>query len=323
LGLDLADPYDEAAVKASFHQIGTVTVALVLAACAEPTERPRTEDEARLVAPLPACVVQASTRSKSGVAVSLKEEGYWRLVYPAWDGKAEPHVHACTGADLAKDPLLAGGAPLHDKVEEGDVQLAGGGDRLRAAWLRSVKFEDGTVGGAFALVRASAAAVELFAVGTYRGHPEKVRISIERLGPEVIVVATDDGCTGRAAGAPCDATSQVFLPREGELKRVAKFAIERVAYKVDSEPGIRGRFEYRLSSAPSYLVGGIALQEQVTVKDDLARDVRKAELNRSFTFGPGGDNMVASDDSLWTRIFPGAPKTAKNEDDKKEAARDE
>jgi hypothetical protein len=298
---------------------------VALAACAEtPPERVRTEDEARLVAPLPACVVQAASRpGKSGVAVSLKEEGYWRLVYPSWDGSKEPAGRACTGADVAKDPLLAGGAPLRDKVEEGDVQLAAGGDRLRAAWLRSMKFEDGTVGGAFALVRASASGVELFAVGVYRGHPEKVRITIERLGPEVVVVATDDGCTGRAAGAPCDATTSVFLPREGELKRVAKFAVERVAYKVDSEPGIRGRFEYRLSSAPQYIVGGIALQEQVVVKDELAREVRRAELNRSFTFGPGGDNMVASDDSLWTRIFPGAPKGAKSDDDKKEAARDE
>jgi hypothetical protein len=170
-----------------------------------------------------------------------------------------------------------------------------------------VKFDDGTAGGALALVRASAGAVELFAVGVYRGRPEKSRITIERLGPEVIVVITDDGCTGRAPAKDpsCEALTQVFLPREGELKRVAKFSTERIAYKVDSEPGIKGRFEYRLSSAPQYIVGGIALQEQVTVKDDLGRDVRKAELNRSFTFGPGGDTMVASDDSLWTRIVPG------------------
>jgi hypothetical protein len=59
--------------------------------------------------------------------------------------------------------------------------------------------------------------------------------------------------------------------------------------------------EYRLSSAIQYLDGGIRVLEQVMVRDELAREVRKAERERSFTFAPDG-RMLVDEDSLWALL---------------------
>ncbi len=278
-----------------------------LCGCATTDERPRTEDSARLLAPLPACLMQLTARPRAGAAVSLREEQYWKLVYPSFDltRKTLPaHARACTGGNVLDDPLLAGGAPLRapdGSVEEGDVVVAGGADRLRVVWLRTRKFDDGTAGGTLALVRGNGAAAEVYAVAPFRGRPTRSRFSLERIGPEVVVVAQDDGCTGRAAGTPCETTLSVFLPRQGALRRLATTPVERVAYMEGSEPGVRGRIEYRLASTPQFLPGGVRVLEQVVVRDTQGRLIRGAELDRSYALMPD-DTMVVSDESIWGRL---------------------
>ena len=37
------------------------------------------------------------------------------------------------------------------------------------------------------------------------------------------------------------------------------------------------------------------------VRDELGREVRKAELERAYTFAPDG-KMVVDEDSLWSRV---------------------
>jgi hypothetical protein len=109
---------------------------------------------------------------------------------------------------------------------------------------------------------------------------------------------------------------QVFLPRKGSLDRVARIASERIAYGNEMEPGVRGRVEYRMSSAVQYMDGGIRVLEQVLARDDAERVLRMAELERSYTFAPDG-SMVVSDDSLWSRVYPSKDK-AKDTKEKKE-----
>jgi hypothetical protein len=285
-------------------------------ACAATEERPRTEDDARRLAPLPACLVQLPSKGAKteGVVKSLSEEQIWRLVYPSFDpafGAADDSGRhslpadpvACTGRAVLRDEELEGGAPK-PVIKEGDVSLGGGGDRLKVAWLRSMTFDDGTEGGALALVRSFAGTAEVYAVGAFRGRP-KTLFSLERVGPEVLVVAEDQGCAGRKAGTACETPISVYVPRFGALDRAARFAEERVAYAEGTEPGVPGRVEYRLSSAAQYVPGGIRVLEQVLVRDELGREIRKAELERDYTFAPDG-TLVVSEDSLWSRVVASA-----------------
>jgi hypothetical protein len=104
----------------------------------------------------------------------------------------------------------------------------------------------------------------------------------------------------------------VFRPHLGVLDRVATIMQERVSYATDSEPGIRGRIEYRLQSAIQYVDGGIRVLEQVSVKDEVGREVRKAELERAFTFAPDGSGpMVVDEDSLGSRVTSAHAKPSK------------
>jgi hypothetical protein len=293
-----------------------VVISLVLTPVATATgceavpERAHTQDDARLVAPLPACVSERAGPRTAGVATSLKEDEAWRAVFPSYDPSASQLPQggrACNGDSLFADPLLAGGAPRGGwplRVVEGDAVFAAGADRMRVAWLRAVNFDDGSSGGALALLRAYESTVEVFAIGAYRGIAEQTHFTVERLGAEIVVVAQADGCA-KHAGA-CDSTVRVYLPRQGVLGMVAKFAVARVAYAEGGEPGVRGRVEYRLSASPQFVPGEIRLVEQVVARDESGRDVRRAELTRGYALLPD-DTMVPSDDSIWWRVFPHAP----------------
>jgi hypothetical protein len=287
---------------------------LALASCAKPDERPRTEDDARQLAPLPACFVQLTAGGqKDRAAVALREEQIWPLVFPGFEAahpQLKPEDRACNGKQPLKDDVLTGGNAA--KIAEGSIVMGGGGDRLKAAWLRAIDYPDGTSGGALALIRTVNGTAEVYAIGSYRGRPTSV-FTIERLGPEVVVVALDDGCKGRKGNA-CETSSRVYRPRLGHLDRTATIWPERIVYANDTEPGVRGKIEYRLSSSIQYLDGGIRVLEQVMVRDEAARELRKAEQERSFTFAPGNESMVVDEDSLWSRVAPGAaPAKAKTE----------
>lgn len=300
MGLRARAHYDGAVRPRSASFVVTVAAFVALgltsSACAETPARPRTEDDARQLAPLPACITQLES-AHAGATRSLREEQLWPLVYPDYDaksGKLPEGAHACNG----RVPDLAGGHAA--AIEEGAVLLGGGGDRLKVAWLRSHTYDDGTTGGALALVRSLGGTAEVYAVGSYRARG-KVLLSIERVGPELVVAAVDDTCTGRKPDAPCETTVTMFAPRLGVLAKLAAISTERVIYATDNEPGVRGRSEYRLTSAITYADGGIKVLEQVLVRDEQGREVRKAELERAYTFAPDG-SMVVDEDSLWSKV---------------------
>jgi hypothetical protein len=277
------------------------------AACANTPERPRTEDDARQLAPLPACFVQLTQPSAGHASVSLREEQIWPLVFPSFDpkrGTLGPEDHACNGRQPLRDDVLTGGNAA--KIGEGSIVMGGGGDRLKAAWLRAIDYPDGMSGGALVLLRTVNGTAEVYAIGSYRGRPKSV-FTIERIGSEAVIVALDDGCKDRKGGA-CETTARVYRPRLGHLDRAAMIWPERIVYANDTEPGVRGKIEYRLSSSIQFLDGGIRVLEQVMVRDEAARELRKAEQERSFTFAPGNDSMVVDEDSLWTRVAPGQAK---------------
>src|SRR5438445_4797769 len=108
-------------------------------------------------------------------------------------------------------------------------------------------------------------------------------LQMDRMGPEAIITATDEGCLNAPPNTACETHVQIFLPRKGRLVALADIPLERRAFAMNGEPGYKGRLEYRLTTAPDFKQNMIKLFEQVLVHDDRGRELRKAELQRVYT----------------------------------------
>ncbi len=287
-----------------------VVPALTLACSGAEPPRPRTEDEARRAAPVPACVLHLPARKSAGGATrSLREPEYWKLVFPDFDDQAftlpsDPHV--CTGQRLLAAPELQGAKP-RAKLDEGDALLGAGGDRLKVVWLRSHETGDGKAAGALALARGLETNAEAYAVGAFKALPSKTRLGIERVGPEVVVTAIEDTCTGRPPQSACDQTLHAFLAWRGRLVKIAEIATEKVAYATDSEPGIPGRIEYHLTTAVEWSPQGVRVLEQVRARTADGKELRKIELDRMLVLDRGNPAKTTAE-PLWPKIFPSSKK---------------
>jgi hypothetical protein len=244
---------------------------------------------------------------------SLTEDQYWQAVFPAYD--ATNHTLAvdallCTGAKGFDDPVYAGGTtrgtPITVQAE--DIVLGNGGDHVRIAWLRTHRWPDGSEAGPLALVRAKEAYAEVYAIGAYRRSVGQPVFQVERLGTEVLLSATSDGCHGQPATAPCEKNIDLFLPKFGKLERLVTISTLKRAYAAGSEPGIGGQIEYELTASPQYTADGIHVFEQVQAKDSVGRVVHKTELERTFLLHDG--TLDQDGDSLWARVYPSAAPSA-------------
>jgi hypothetical protein len=312
--------------------LGASAFALSVASigCSSVAQPARNEDVSRQNAPVPACIMPMPVRAQSqGTLKRLRDLQYWELVFPTYDATARKlpeHALACTGQNVLDDPVLEGG--VSDRgwprtIEENDVLLGSGGDRLKVVWLRTHSFKDGSTGGAIALVRSQREYAEAYAIGAYRSTTPKPYLMIERLGPDVAVTAQDDQCLVEKKG-PCETRMTVFLPRNGALKSLASFAIKKRDFAPASEPGSTGRIEYRLTAAPSFGPEGIKLYEQVTAIDEGGRELRRAEVERTYKLEDRA--LHESEGSLWPRVFPsqdgaGAPRAKITLMPSKDAAR--
>lgn len=286
---------------------------VVLLGCSATPPRLSVEDDARAAAPIPACVLHLPPRKaeSKGLARNIREEQYWQLVFPNFDldkTTLPDSAMDCVGLDVLKTPAFTGMRPNRTplRIEEGDVMYGGGADRLKVVWLRSHRGDGGTVAGALALTRTMETQAEVYAIGAYRGVPEAMRFSIERIGPNVLVTAIEDGCRGRKPGAPCESRVTVNLVFSGRLVPVAEVATERVVYASDSEPGFPGKVEYHMSSGVEFTPRGLRVLEQIRVNDANGAPLRKVELDRMLVLD-GGKPMKATAESLWSRLVP-APK---------------
>lgn len=262
------------------------------------------------MAPVPACVVRLPARygKRRAFSRSLRDEQIWNLVFPTFDPEKRElpdRPSVCTGRKPYEDPLLHGadvdrGWPR--RVTDHDLLVGSGGNQLRIAWFRTHAWSDETVGGPLALVRAQGDFAEAYAIGSYKAKSPKPIFATERMGTEIAVTAQDDRCTG-VPGA-CENTLTVFLPFKGELVPAAVIPLERRVFMVGGEPGSTGKTQYKLTSAPRYVDGGIKLYEQVLALDEEGHELRRAELERMFTIRDA--ELVPSDAALWPRIFPAA-----------------
>ncbi|MCB9589700.1 MAG: hypothetical protein H6718_30075 [Polyangiaceae bacterium] len=279
-----------------------------VAACTDTIPKSLDGDLTRSVAPVPACVMRLPPKGKSSsFSRSLREEQYWKLVFPAFNERRQElpkDSKDCAGHDVYSSEVMQGGRPLRGwpfRIKEGDVVFGAGGSRLRLVWLRTHAFPDGTAGGALALVRTLDNQAEAYGVGAYRGPPEQSKLRIERMGSEVIPTVQAEGCLQPKSQTPCETTLRIFLPRQGELKAAAELPLERVGIARNAEPGMGGPIVYRLTSSPEFKEGQINIIEQVSAEDSLGRQLRKAELQRVLWLKEG--QLVESEPSLWTRVF--------------------
>ncbi|HEU4536302.1 MAG TPA: hypothetical protein VFS00_19390, partial [Polyangiaceae bacterium] len=272
--------------------------ALAATACSANAPRPPLEDTARRVTPVPACIAPVPGRAPGGARRALREPELWKLVFPQFDPssfRVPADARACNGQVGVREALGAGPAEGGwVKVPQGSLVYGGGADRLKIIWLPLADANEGSVQGALALVRSFDDTAELYAVGVHEGRRPTTSFALERLGSELLVVANDDGCRGHAEGE-CATSARVYADRQGLLREVAHFDLQRVALGRNTEPGLGGNFVYRLTATPTFGPDGIKLLEQVNVRDAMGREVRSAELERRYTPGPRG-TMLPSDD---------------------------
>ncbi|HMI87892.1 MAG TPA: hypothetical protein VK550_27605 [Polyangiaceae bacterium] len=284
-----------------------------LVSCAGAVESSKLEDGARRTVPVPICLKPLPRHGASGIMATLKPEDYWSTLLPSFDpsaGTVDRTSADCSGRQLLGGPeLLQVEGPRTGpvKVAEGDATVTPGPDGFKIVWLRTHRLTGGDAAGLLALMRAKEAYAEVYAVGMHRGNPARARFAFERLGPEILVTATDEGCTGVKANQPCETMLTTYLMRSGELVPGARFAIDRIAY--GPAAGVSGNAQYRLTAAPVFQERSIRVVEQIVVRDSAQGEIRKSDLERTFTLA-NRSSFVASTESLWGQVIGGGKPAA-------------
>ena len=282
---------------------------VALASCAGAVESSKLEDGARRTVPVPICLKPLPRHGASGVMATLKPEDYWTTLLPSFDasaGTVDRTSTDCSGRQLLGGPeLLQVEGPRTGpvKVGEGDATVTPGPDGFKIVWLRTHRLTGGDAAGLLALMRAKEAYAEVYAVGMHRANAARARFAFERLGPEILVTATDEGCAGVKPGQTCETMLTTYLMRSGELVPGARFAIDRVTY--GPAAGVSGNAQYRLTAAPVFHERSIRVVEQIVVRDAAQGEIRKSDLERTFTLNKQSQ-LVASAESLWSQVVGGA-----------------
>lgn len=279
----------------------------------------RNPDPSRKVAPIPACVHYLDPRGApaAGLMRTLTPDEYWQAAFdiaPADPVELTADSLDCRGEKVFESEGLAGtslvSSPFTPRGEE--IVFGGGPDRLRVAWLRTHRTNDGDSAGPLVMIRAFEQTAEVYGIGVFRGS-DRTRFMVQRLGDTALVLAKTDECSG-SEGIECQSTLDIFQQRLGALDNVGGVLLERVAFAQGTEPGVEGAIKYHLTSVPYFEGGGIRLHEQISVSDVLGREFRRAELDRYF--GVREDRIeLPMEASLWERFFIAANQQAPTGDE--------
>jgi hypothetical protein len=273
--------------------------------CAGAVESSKVEDRARRTVPVPICLRPFERHGASGVVSSLRPEDYWSLVLPGYDPQqltVDSASGDCAGrpafvpADLADAEGPRGGLI---PVKPDDAMIASGPDGFRIVWLRTHKFPGGAHSGPLSLVRPREGYAEVYATGQYRGAVQTSRFSLERMGPRILVTATDEGCDGVKPNQACETSFSIYLLSAGRLARAATFPLDRIEYR--STAGIGEVAQFRLVATPVFQENVIRVVEQVVVSAPSQGTIRKADLERVYKLQPNG-TLKANVDSLWAQV---------------------
>ena len=209
------------------HSAGVSAVLASAFGCAGAVESSKLEDRARRTIPVPICLKPFERHGTSGIVSALRPEDYWSLVLPGFDAgqlTVDAASPDCAGrpAFIPSELVDAEGARMGMiPIKPDDAMIASGSDGFRIVWLRTHKFPGGASSGPLALVRPREGYAEVYATGTYKGTVATSRFSLERMGPRILVSATDEGCAGVKANESCETDFSVYLLSAGRLTRAA------------------------------------------------------------------------------------------------------
>jgi hypothetical protein len=245
-----------------------IALAAALGGCAE-QQRPIREAPARQITPVPVCTepIAPPARKESGKELirDLDPEQWMAIMVPSYDEKGlDGTAVDCTGNYVFANETLRFGVPDRGYpvvVDPDDVDIRSGPKGLKAIRLRSLKFENGDVGGPIALARAVDDRAEIFGVGSYRG-PADAELTPVRMGNETMLVAESRRCPDPNS---CRKVADFYLARRGRLINAATVDLERTQ-RVPSvtEGGLYA--EYKLTTDVTYTPQGVQLLEQVQVR---------------------------------------------------------
>jgi len=274
-----------------------------LSGCSAAMESSKLEDRARREVPVPICLKALERRSTAG-ASSAAPADYWSLVLPSYDAASDTidrSMPDCAGHEVFPSPLFQDvegprTGPVPAKTEA--LLVTPGANDFKVLWLRVAHFGNGDAGGPLALARPREGTAEVYAIGSYRGNAETSHFSIERLGPRILVTASDDACTTSKPGQACQTKLSVFLMNAGRLSPVADLTLDRIEY--GTAPGVAGTVQYRMTATPFFEPKRLRVVEQVVVRDSTQTTIRKSNLDRLFLLN--GSTLEASTGSLWDQV---------------------
>ena len=285
--------------------------ALSLSACSAAVESSKLEDHARREVPVPICLKALERRSSAGASNATPAD-YWSLVLPSYDPGAstiDRSAPDCAGREVFSNALFQeaeGSRTGNIPAKSEDLVVSPGANDFKVLWLRAQTFGNGDAGGPLALARPRQGTAEVYAIGLYRGNATSSRFAIERLGPRMLVTASDEGCTNVKAGQPCQTKLDVFLMHAGQLVTVANLVLDRIQY--GTAPGVAGGVQYRMTATPVFEAKSLRVTEQVVVRDSTQTAIRKSNLDRRFELK--GGMLVASSGSLWDQVVASPSNSA-------------
>jgi hypothetical protein len=272
-------------------------------------ESSKREDQARREVPVPICLESLERHAQAGKASTLQPEHYWKMILPSYDaapGSIDMSATDCAGRQpFTGDEFLGAEGPRTGsiQVKAKDALITPAADKFKIVWLRTHEFTEGISAGPLALVRPREGHAEVYAIGTYRGRPKHSRFSLERMGPRILVTASDEGCAKVKAGSACETSMAIYVMSAGRLNASASIPLDRVQY--GSAPGVPGSVQYRLTATPVFEEKVVRVVEQVVLNDSSQTPLRKSHLERVFRLEGRGE-LRASKPSLWEQVKGGA-----------------
>jgi hypothetical protein len=279
--------------------VPSLGLASLLSGCKTNVLSSKTEDEARLMIPVPICVKRLPRGTTPGAVVSLTPDEYWPILLPSFDRNqrtVDATAPDCSGR-LSLSNLSPQSSPTL-RVDPEKVTIAPGADGMKIVWLQSHPLGEDTYEGLIALTRQRESYMEVYAVGVHRGRPEGTKFALQRMGPRYVVEGIQEDCTGNGAERRCRAAAFVYLVGTGSLRPAASFPVEQSAR---SNPKDGNSLDFRFSASTDYKDTSIELTEHLSVSAKGQGEIRVSDLERAFRLE--GTQLVASGESLWTKTL--------------------
>lgn len=267
-----------------------------LVGCAGSPLSSKTEDEVRLMMPVPICLQRLPRPAAAGSIVALRPAEYWSMLLPSFDSEAS--TVDLSRPDCSGRLTLAEGASGAGSVtiRADQMVLGSGSDGFKIAWL-PVRSFDTKRSGLLALLRQRQEFLEVYALGIHQGVTTDVRFALERMGPALVVTALEERCSGEGDQRLCDAACTVYLMHSGQLQAQARFPVDHTV-KPTAAAGAASS-EYRFSASADYRPNGVVLTEQLSVREKGRGEVRSVDLERTLRLQDG--RLVPSTESLWVQ----------------------